>query len=157
MFPFIQASLVSVPETFPSTCQTITLPLCKDLPYTETVLPTILGHKTQEEAHLGMSGLLPLVQTGCSPHLKPFLCSLYLPKCESGKAQSPCKTLCEQVRAGCEPVMNRFAVQWPEILNCETFGTESCGQVSQHHLLEKKNRKCLEEHLYLVLFNCSQP
>ncbi|XP_070692085.1 atrial natriuretic peptide-converting enzyme-like [Pempheris klunzingeri] len=112
--------------TAPATCQTITVPLCKDLPYTETVLPNILGHKTQDDAELQINTFAPLVQVECSPHLKPFLCSVYTPECVSGKPRSPCRTLCEQARSGCESLMNRFGFQWPKSLRCEAFTTESC-------------------------------
>ncbi|XP_041842719.1 atrial natriuretic peptide-converting enzyme-like [Melanotaenia boesemani] len=123
-----QTPFIGGPETFPSTCQAITIPFCKDLPYTETALPGVTGHKTQEDASLILNTFTPLVQFGCSSHLKPFLCSVYLPKCVSGKAQPPCRTLCEQVRASCEPLMNRFGFSWPETLNCVAFSTESCEQ-----------------------------
>jgi len=31
-------------------CETITIPMCKDMPYNETFLPNLMGHATQEEA-----------------------------------------------------------------------------------------------------------
>ncbi|XP_040901254.1 uncharacterized protein LOC121186553 isoform X1 [Toxotes jaculatrix] len=116
-------------DTQPSaatSCQTISVPLCKDLPYTETVLPNVLGHKTQEEAGLEIHQFAPLVKVECSPHLKSFLCSVYTPECVSGQARPPCRTLCEQARSGCEPLMNKFGFKWPETLRCEAFTMESC-------------------------------
>ncbi|XP_067456533.1 uncharacterized protein [Thunnus thynnus] len=110
-----------------ATCQPITVPLCAGLPYTETVLPNILGHKTQDDAGLEIHQFYPLVKVQCSPHLKPFLCSVYTPECVSGKARPPCRTLCEQARSGCEPLMTKFGFRWPETLRCEAFTTESCG------------------------------
>ncbi|XP_044062938.1 uncharacterized protein LOC122881180 [Siniperca chuatsi] len=115
-----------VTPTSPATCQTISVPLCKDLLYTETVLPNILGHKTQDDAGLEVNQFAPLVKVECSPHLKPFLCSAYTPECVSGKPRPPCRTLCEQARSGCESLMNKFGFQWPEALRCEAFTTESC-------------------------------
>ncbi|XP_058504266.1 uncharacterized protein LOC131471632 [Solea solea] len=120
-----QDDLVAQPSL---TCQTITVPLCKDLPYTETVLPNLLGHKSQEEANLEINQFSPLVKVECSPHLKPFLCSLYTPPCVAGKARPPCRTLCEQARSGCELLMSRFGFVWPEAFRCEAFTTESCQQ-----------------------------
>ncbi|XP_019961338.1 uncharacterized protein [Paralichthys olivaceus] len=108
------------------TCQMINVPLCKDLPYTETALPNVLGHKTQEEAGLELHQFYPLVKVECSPHLKPFLCSVYTPECVAGKVRPPCRTLCEQARSGCESLMNKFGLQWPENLRCEAFTLESC-------------------------------
>ncbi|XP_026172379.1 uncharacterized protein LOC113136117 [Mastacembelus armatus] len=113
-------------QSFPPTCQTISVPVCRDLDYTETVLPNILGHRTQEEAGLAVHQFYPLIKTECSPHMKPFLCSVYTPECVSGKPRPPCRTLCEQARAGCQPLMNKFYFEWPEDLKCETLSTESC-------------------------------
>ncbi|XP_035991327.1 uncharacterized protein LOC105917773 isoform X1 [Fundulus heteroclitus] len=128
----------SLPFNIPGTCQTMTAPFCKDLPYTEAFLPNSLGHKTQEEANLALHGFLPLDQLGCSAQLKPFLCSVHLPKCASGKGLAPCRTLCEQARSGCEPLMNRFGLNWPENLKCEAFTTESCEQYG----LRDNSRMC---------------
>ncbi|KAM7382873.1 hypothetical protein PAMP_002571 [Pampus punctatissimus] len=114
-------------HTPPATCQAITVPLCTGLPYTETALPNILGHKTQEEASVEIHQFYPLVQVSCSPHLKPFLCSVYTPECVSGKVRPPCRTLCEQAQSGCESLLKKFGYKWPEALKCEGFTTESCG------------------------------
>lgn len=131
MFLFIQGQdTSSVIPSSPAACQTVTVPLCSGLPYTETVLPNVLGHRTQEDAGLELHQFYPLVKVECSAHLKPFLCSVYTPECVSGKPRPPCRTLCEQARAGCEPVMNKFGLQWPESLKCDAFTTESCEHVS---------------------------
>lgn len=31
-------------------CESVTIPMCRDMPYNETFLPNNLGHATQEEA-----------------------------------------------------------------------------------------------------------
>ncbi|XP_037309951.2 uncharacterized protein LOC119197600 [Pungitius pungitius] len=113
-------------STQPSACQRITVPLCSDLPYTDTVLPNVLGHKTQDAAGLEVFQFLPLVKVQCSPHLKPFLCSVYTPECVSGSPRPPCRTLCEHARSNCESLMNSLGFQWPDSLKCEAFDTESC-------------------------------
>ncbi|KAA8579067.1 hypothetical protein FQN60_018808 [Etheostoma spectabile] len=114
--------------THPSfgTCEPISVPLCVGLPYTETVLPNVLGHKSQDEARMEIHQFYPLVKVECSPHLKPFLCSVYTPECVSGSPRPPCRTLCDKARAGCESLMNKFGFQWPEKLRCEAFTTDSC-------------------------------
>ncbi|XP_031723369.1 uncharacterized protein LOC116394431 isoform X2 [Anarrhichthys ocellatus] len=122
----VQGQDTSVPETPPASCQTITVPVCSDLSYTETVLPNVLGHATQEEAGMALQVFAPLIQVGCSTHLKPLLCSVYTPKCLSGTPRPPCRTQCEQARSGCESLMNKIGLQWPEALRCEVFTTESC-------------------------------
>ncbi|RVE63076.1 hypothetical protein OJAV_G00163260 [Oryzias javanicus] len=139
----VQIQEVSVKPTVPAaTCHKITVPLCTDLPYTETIMPNILGHKTQEEAGLEVHQFSPLVKVECSRHLKPFLCSVYTPKCVSGRRQAPCRALCEQARSGCEPLMRNFGFQWPNSLNCETFTSESCEQVPPLRFLEKTSSSC---------------
>lgn len=128
MFVFIQASsVVSVIQTPPSACQPITVPFCKDMTYTETVLPR---QETQDNIALTINRFNPLVTSGCSPHLKPFLCSVYVPECVSGKPRPPCRTLCEHARSRCGAQMRSLSLEWPEALKCEAFTTESCEHVS---------------------------
>ncbi|XP_049438719.1 atrial natriuretic peptide-converting enzyme-like [Epinephelus fuscoguttatus] len=122
----VQGRGPAVHPTPAGVCQPITIPLCQDLTYTDTIMPNMLGHRNQEEAALEVHQFIPLVKVECSRHLKTFLCSVYTPKCVSGKARSPCRTLCEQARSGCESLMNKFGFQWPESLRCEAFTTESC-------------------------------
>ncbi|KAM8735675.1 uncharacterized protein AB9X84_024043 [Acanthopagrus schlegelii] len=121
--PVPQFSFVTKP---PATCELITVPLCQDLPYIDTAMPNILGHNSQEDAGLEVHQFTPLIKVGCSSHLKPFLCSVYTPECTSGKLRPPCRTLCEQARAGCETLMNKFGFPWPNALSCDKFSTESC-------------------------------
>ena len=33
----------------------------------------------------------------------------------------PCRELCDEARAGCEPVMKRYGFSWPSKLSCEVF------------------------------------
>uniref|UniRef100_A0A3Q3IVW1 FZ domain-containing protein n=1 Tax=Monopterus albus TaxID=43700 RepID=A0A3Q3IVW1_MONAL len=71
--------VIAVSPASTATCQAITIPVCKDLPYNETVLPNMLGHNTQDDAGLEIHQFYPLIEEECSPHLKPFLCSVYTP------------------------------------------------------------------------------
>uniref|UniRef100_A0A8C8DHI3 FZ domain-containing protein n=1 Tax=Oryzias sinensis TaxID=183150 RepID=A0A8C8DHI3_9TELE len=125
----VQDEGLLVPPVPPSTCQRITMPLCADLPYTETILPNVLGHKTQDEAATAIRQFSSLVRGQCSSHLKPFLCSVYTPKCVSGRAQPPCRSLCEKAKSECATSMTNLRFQWPEALKCEAFTTESCERV----------------------------
>ena len=103
-------------------CETITVPLCKDLQYNETVMPNSLGHQKQEEAGLEVHQFFPLVKVQCSPYLKFFLCTIYVPVCTIlEEAILPCKSLCVQSRSGCEAIMNKFGFVWPDSLNCDKF------------------------------------
>lgn len=114
----------------PGKCQPITVTLCTRLPYSETFLPNTLGHTLQDDINLEINSFYPLISAGCSTYLKDFLCSMYTPKCVSGRPLPPCKSLCEQVRSDCEPRMNLAGFQWPNSFQCEAFGTESCKEVS---------------------------
>jgi len=62
------------------------------------------------------------LQVNCSPYLKFFLCTMYVPVCTVlEKAIPPCQSLCMEARNGCEVLMNRFGFQWPENLECSRF------------------------------------
>lgn len=127
MFLFIQVPVISVSQAPSAACQPITVPLCKDLHYTETVLPE---QETQDVISLKINPFYPLVKVECSSHLKPLLCSIFVPECVSGKPRAPCRTLCEKAKSDCEPLMNNFGLPWPEELKCTAFTTESCEHVS---------------------------
>ncbi|KAL8616892.1 Frizzled-1 [Nucella lapillus] len=103
-------------------CEPITIPLCKDIPYNETIMPNLLLHQKQEDAGLEVHQFFPLVKVQCSPHLKFFLCTMYVPVCTVlENAIPPCRSLCNQARTGCESLMNKFGFQWPESLRCDKF------------------------------------
>lgn len=103
-------------------CEPITIPLCKDIQYNETIMPNLLNHQKQEDAGLEVHQFFPLVKVQCSPQLKFFLCTMYVPVCTVlEEAIPPCQPLCEQARTGCESLMNKFGFQWPESLRCDQF------------------------------------
>jgi len=63
-------------------------------------------------------------QVQCSPYLKFFLCTIYVPVCTMlDEALPPCQSLCLEVKNGCEGLMNRFGFQWPDSLDCTKFPT----------------------------------
>lgn len=89
-------------------CEPITIPLCKDIQYNETIMPNLLNHQKQEEAGLEVHQFFPLVKVQCSPYLKFFLCAMYVPVCTVlDEAIPPCRSLCESAKSGCERLMNR--------------------------------------------------
>ena len=105
-------------------CEPITIPLCKDIQYNETIMPNLLFHQKQEDAGLEVHQFFPLVKVQCSPQLKFFLCTMYVPVCTVlDDASPPCRSLCNQARTGCESLMNKFGFQWPESLRCDQFPT----------------------------------
>ncbi|XP_071101266.1 frizzled-2-like [Haliotis cracherodii] len=105
-------------------CEPITIPLCKDIQYNETIMPNLLNHQKQDDAGLEVHQFFPLVKVQCSQQLKFFLCTMYVPVCTVLEdAIPPCRSLCNQARTGCESLMNKFGFQWPESLKCEKFPT----------------------------------
>ncbi|XP_029959333.1 frizzled-1 [Salarias fasciatus] len=119
---------VSVPEH--GFCQPISIPLCTDIAYNETIMPNLLGHTNQEDAGLEVHQFYPLVKVQCSPDLKFFLCSMYAPVCTVlEQALPPCRSLCERARQGCEALMNKFGFQWPDSLACESFPVHGAGEL----------------------------
>lgn len=103
-------------------CEPITIPLCKDIQYNETIMPNLLNHQKQDDAGLEVHQFFPLVKVQCSPYLKFFLCTVYVPVCTVlDEAIPPCQSLCTEARLGCESLMNKFGFQWPENLDCSKF------------------------------------
>ncbi|XP_017259391.1 frizzled-7-A-like [Kryptolebias marmoratus] len=119
---------ISVPDH--GFCQPISIPLCSDLPYNQTIMPNLLGHTNQEDAGLEVHQFYPLVQVRCSTELQFFLCSMYTPVCTVlDRPIPPCRSLCEQARQGCEEIMNRFGFRWPEKLRCQNLPVHGGGEI----------------------------
>lgn len=105
-----------------ASCEAIRIPLCKNLPYNITIMPTILNHLNQEDAGLELSRFSSLVESQCSPYLRFFLCVIYAPVCTVlEEAIPPCRSLCTKARDGCESSMERLRMGWPARLACENF------------------------------------
>ncbi|KAK4317458.1 hypothetical protein Pmani_011461 [Petrolisthes manimaculis] len=103
-------------------CEPINVPFCKTIQYNMTIMPNFLNHLTQEEAGLEVHQFYPLVEVQCSPDLRFFLCTVYLPVCTIlNVALPPCQNLCVRARDGCEDLMHSFGFKWPESLNCSKF------------------------------------
>ncbi|XP_035827023.1 frizzled-2 isoform X2 [Aplysia californica] len=103
-------------------CEKITVPLCKDIEYNETIMPNLLNHRDQDAAGLEVHQFFPLVKVKCSKQLKFFLCSMYVPVCTVLEdAIPPCRSMCNEARTGCEGLMNKFGFEWPESLQCDRF------------------------------------
>lgn len=112
-------------------CEPITINLCMNIPYNETIMPNLMNHQKQEDAGAEVHQYAPLVKMKCSPDLRFFLCTVYAPVCTIiDKAIPPCRSLCESARSGCEGLMNTFGFNWPEALDCskmpENDGAELC-------------------------------
>ena len=115
-------------------CEPVVVSLCKGLAakynsdkmYNTTMYPNSLSHRNQEEAGLEVHQFFPLIKVGCSKYLQLFLCTVYVPMC-SKPMILPCRSLCEEARNGCLPLMRNFGFQWPEQLKCSKYPKKGDG------------------------------
>uniref|UniRef100_T1D138 Fzd-5/8-3 n=1 Tax=Dendrocoelum lacteum TaxID=27895 RepID=T1D138_9PLAT len=104
-------------------CERIKIPMCKDIDYNMTIMPNMFNHETQDEAGFEAHQFFPLVQIQCSEDLRFFLCSIYTPICLQGYGKSlpPCRSVCERVKKGCNPLLRKYKFKWPEKMECSQF------------------------------------
>lgn len=103
-------------------CEPITVQLCMNIGYNETIMPNILGHTSQAAAGYDIGAFQPLVKVNCSPELNIFLCSLYVPVCTIlSRPLPPCRSICIEARDGCSELMDKFGYAWPSNMACEKF------------------------------------
>lgn len=104
----------------PRKCERITIPMCQEIPYNNTKMPNLLGQFSQGEAAIQVHEYMPLVDIGCSQHLRFFLCSLYAPMCTPvvDAGIPSCRSICLEVRKNCLPVLRKFNYSWPAALDC---------------------------------------
>lgn len=112
-----------IPRDPNSRCEEIKISMCRGIGYNLTSFPNEMNHDTQEEAGLEANQFFPLVEMKCSPDLRFFLCSLYMPICieDYHKPLPVCRSVCERTRAGCAPIMQKYSFPWPERMACERF------------------------------------
>src|SRR5262249_3098553 len=96
------------------------IPMCRGIGYKMTSMPNQFNHQKQEEAGMEVHQFWPLVEVSCSKYLKFFLCSMYVPIClpDYTKPLPPCKSVCEDAKTGCAPLMAKYGFAWPENLDC---------------------------------------
>lgn len=105
-------------------CEPIVIPLCKDLPYNKTIMPNVFRHQSQVVAGSEIEQLSPFLDAKCSPHLRLFLCSMYVPVCTVLEEPiQPCRSLCEKAQNGCKNLMEKLGYILPAALNCDNFQT----------------------------------
>lgn len=109
-------------------CEPITVQFCQNIEYNQTIMPNLLRHEKQNEAAMDIHSYLPALKVKCSPDIHFFLCSLYVPVCTIlDRPVPPCRSLCLRVKIGCESILNKFGLEWPEQLNCNNFPVEEPG------------------------------
>uniref|UniRef100_T1E112 Fzd-1/2/7 n=1 Tax=Dendrocoelum lacteum TaxID=27895 RepID=T1E112_9PLAT len=103
-------------------CEKIKVQACQGLLYDMTLFPNSMGHSTQDEAASEINEYLPLLRIKCHNSLQLFLCSLYFPVCTNMKiALPPCRSLCEDIKKSCEPILKKFYFKWPSNMACDKY------------------------------------
>lgn len=118
----------------PNQCQPVRMKMCNDLDpanYVLTSFPNFMNHSSADVAETELSRYTDIIESGCSAVLQMFLCSLYIPICKPrvGKRIPPCKSLCQQARSGCEPLLNSAHIRWPYSMDCDRFPEENSGEL----------------------------
>ncbi|XP_071809740.1 immunoglobulin superfamily member 10-like isoform X1 [Asterias amurensis] len=120
-------------------CERIKENLCigSGLPYNRTRLPNVFGHNKQKLVGRALQEYRSVVESGCSPYIRAFLCASFLPECPRRKRQDPlqpCRSLCENARRDCEQTLNAHGLPWPDELGCDMLPESKPGD---------KREKCI--------------
>ncbi|CAL1546056.1 unnamed protein product [Lymnaea stagnalis] len=92
----------TIPPPLPGSCVPLSYDYCASEGLAVTYSQTIIYSSLEEGIMNFKDWALPTIESGCSPVVKQFYCSLYFPKCEEGKpATYPCSTFCEMVNTQC--------------------------------------------------------
>lgn len=84
-------------------CEPVTIESCFNAGYTLTArFPDVDGRPYQDVHKYRLKTYIPLLET-CSSFTSTILCSLYVPKCEEGRAKPwiPCRKVCSKFVAEC--------------------------------------------------------
>ncbi|OCT87331.1 hypothetical protein XELAEV_18021029mg [Xenopus laevis] len=133
VFLLLCASMLACTAAFDIGLSTkcVTIPtemaMCNDVGYSEMRLPNLMGHTNMAEVVPKSAEWQNLLQTGCHPYARTFLCSLFAPVCLDTFIQ-PCRSMCVAVRDSCAPVLACHGHSWPESLDCDRFpaGEDMC-------------------------------
>lgn len=106
-------------------CRPIKESVCKDIGIKEMRVPNFLNHNNVTEIYKELREWQPLISSGCHEGLTKFLCSLYTPVCLKEAEIKPCKSLCEDVKKNCEPLMNIRNYLWPKQFQCNKYEENS--------------------------------
>lgn len=143
-----------------SKCEPVRTDFCTSL-YNETHLD-----RSQEDAILDLKQYKELDSIDCAKNLRLFLCGTFLPMCTVlDKPIRPCRSLCEEVKSGCEKVLMRYTrLPWPKQLRCEQYPEKDSNPlcigkdkkeekvIRSHEVLQNKRTKINEEES--VELNC---
>lgn len=108
------------------TCTDVLLSYCDDMPYTQTLFPSLLGHRSRQETELSAEYLLlsvveSLLGGECNPDIRMLGCSVLAPRCQSDRTLLPCRSTCDAVHTRCSLAFQAIDMEWPYFLNCDRF------------------------------------
>ncbi|XP_069776346.1 frizzled-6-like [Narcine bancroftii] len=142
------------------TCEPITIHQCEGLSYNMTFFPNKLEHYDQHVAAVAMEPFLPLINLLCSPDVKQFLCSAFVPECTNGvQVVPPCRELCEKVFQDCKKLIETFGMAWLEKLQCNRL--ENCLDGQRSSAIASTSRSLTEKSSQVAVkdygFWCPRP
>ncbi|NXV82962.1 MFRP protein, partial [Atlantisia rogersi] len=108
---------VSYPA-FGSVCEPVEVEMCLGLGYNATSFPNIwLAIPDQEGAAEVLQDYQTLMELACYQHLRPLICSLFVPKCTpDGGVLQPCRAVCLAAELRCQQSLSLLGILWP--INC---------------------------------------
>lgn len=119
--------LVSYLQTFcfvhlqsSESCELVSIPQCKSMPYNKTRFPNVFKHARQAEAKQFIQQFDIILKEKCSKQLLFYLCAKIAPICLEGqefpsdRPVPPCKSVCLKVKQDCMPAIRHLNKTWPK-------------------------------------------
>nr|XP_025961655.1 membrane frizzled-related protein [Dromaius novaehollandiae] len=115
---------VSYPA-FGSVCEPLEVEMCLGLSYNTTSFPNIwLAIPDQAGAAEVLQDYQTLMELACYQHLRPLICSLFVPKCTAdGGVLQPCRAVCLAAEQRCQRSLGLLGILWP--INCNILPDSS--------------------------------
>ncbi|CAL1530064.1 unnamed protein product, partial [Lymnaea stagnalis] len=127
-------------------CQPLAIKSCMGtaVPFAQTSMSLVNDSQTLDEVNDKLklwSGLRNVPQ--CWAVVQPFLCSVYLPKCDDTYGvELPSKEVCERTRKPCQ-IVQEINTGWPDFLRCDHPNFVSgCGVKTYDKLTFNTTGKC---------------
>ena len=133
-----------------SSCERLSISLCKGIGYEWTVFPNPLTQIPTQNITARLTTLYPyLAKFNCTKsNPLSFVCSVYAPKCFP-KTRShvipPCREFCQQAVGRCPESLEMFDLSWPETLDCSKYptagGARQCINDSNMNVVKPSHRR----------------
>lgn len=152
----VQASPLEKRNVFGPKCYTMNSTFCSSIGYNKTNISPSDGPLVESV----LRSFQPLVDSGCSHELKPFLCFAHLPICIESEKETepnvvitPCRSMCKRVESKCRLLLKAAGLSWPKTLNCTQYGDEPCSSIPCPPPTPKICEKCEVKRKTSVGFN----